>query len=57
MTTPSDYYEDQSDLRQAHAQLREGLQTSREMVRQSRVLFELSESQAPLRAEDDDTAI
>lgn len=45
------------DLEQAHNELREGLETSREIVRQSRLLIELSACDGAFAANDNDHSV
>jgi len=52
MTAPSNEPE-HNDLDDARSDLREGIANSRALVRQSRVLIELSESGSALPADDD----
>jgi hypothetical protein len=47
---------DQPDLRRTRSELRDGLETSREMVRRSHVLIELCESEVPISPANDNPA-
>lgn len=51
VTSPTDFPQF-AQLDQASHELREGLETSREMVRQTRELIELTESEAPCAVND-----
>ena len=51
---PTDSPLNSPDIDQAWYDLREGIETSREIVRKSRVLIELSESDRPPADNDDD---
>ena len=50
---PTDIPLNSPDFEQTWHDLREGLETSRKIVEQSRVLIELSESDPPFPAEND----
>ena len=52
---PPDTPLNSADIEQTRYELREGLETSREMVRKSRVLIELSESDRPPSSDADDS--
>ena len=51
---PSDSALNFPNIERTWHDLREGIESSREMVRQSRVLIELSESDPPVLADADD---
>ena len=51
---PTDSPLSSADIEQTWHDLREGLECSREIVRKSRVLIELSESESPSPAANDD---
>jgi hypothetical protein len=53
MTAPSDN-SNFNDFDRARDELREGIENSRTMVRQSRLLIELSETDAVATADEDD---
>jgi hypothetical protein len=55
VTAPTDY--PFSELDQAREELREGLENSRELVRQSRVLIELTESDKAWLGDEERSAV